>query len=140
MKKILLILVSMLLLASCSAQLDERVVAKYPNGQVRIVQYFDKHDNCVKETEYCENGQVKMEGGMKDGKMEGEWIAYFIDGRVQSHGFFEDGKRTGAAEVYYPNGNKYEEGSYKEGKHVGNWKFYDEQGNLLKEDDYGEGE
>ena len=41
MKKIFLILSSMLLLASCSAQLDERVVSKYPNGQIRVVQYFD---------------------------------------------------------------------------------------------------
>ena len=57
MKKIFLILSSMLLLASCSAQLDERVVSKYPSGQIRVVHYFDKHDKCVKETEYYENGQ-----------------------------------------------------------------------------------
>lgn len=138
MKKIFLILSSMLLLASCSAQLDERVVSKYPSGQIRVVHYFDKHDKCVKETEYYENGQVKMEGGMKDGKMEGEWTAYFIDGRVQSHGFFEDDKRTGHAQVFYSNGNKYEEGSYKNGKHCGLWKFYDEQGHLVKEVDFGE--
>ena len=125
-------------MASCSAQLDERVVAKYPNGQAHVVHYFDKQDNCVKETEYYESGQVKMEGGMKDGKMEGEWTSYFPDGRVQSHGFFENGERTGAAQVFYANGNKYEEGYYKNGKHCGKWKFYDEQGNLLKEVDFGE--
>ena len=138
MKKIFLILSSVLLLASCSAQLDEKVIAQYPDGQVRVVRYFDKHGDCVKETEYYENGQVKMEGGMKNGKMEGEWTAYFIDGRVQSHGYFENDKRTGAAQVFYSNGNKYEEGYYKNGKHCGLWKFYDEQGHLLKEVDFGE--
>ena len=138
MKKIFLILSTMLLLASCSGQLTEQVMAKYPNGQVRVVHYFDKQDNCVKETEYYESGQVKMEGGMKDGKMEGEWTSYFPDGRVQSHGFFENGERTGAAQVFYANGNKYEEGYYKNGKHCGKWKFYDEQGTLLKEVDFGE--
>ena len=138
MKKILLLITTCLILASCSAQLTEKEVAKYPNGQVRVVQYFDKNDNCVKETEYYESGQVKMEGGMKDGKMEGEWTSYFADGRVQSHGFFENGERTGAAQVFYPNGNKYEEGYYTKGKHSGKWKFYDEQGNLLKEVDFGE--
>lgn len=140
MRKILSFVCAIMLLASCSAQLTEKVQATFPDGTPRVVRYYDKHDQCVKETEYYESGQVKMEGGMKNGKMEGEWTAYFIDGRVQSHGFFVDGKRTGAAEVYYSNGNKYEEGYYKEGKHVGKWKFYDEQGHFIKEVDYGEGE
>ena len=138
MKKIFLILSSMLLLASCAGQLTEKVEVKYPDGKPQVVRYYDKNDKCVKETEYYASGQVKMEGGMKDGKMEGEWTSYFPDGRVQSHGFFKDGKRTGAAEVYYSNGNKYQEGYYREGTHVGKWKFYDEQGNFLREDDYGE--
>ena len=139
MKKIFLILTSMLLLASCSGQLTEKVEVKYPNGQAQVVRYYDRQDRCVKETEYYASGQVKMEGGMKNGKMEGEWTSYFPDGRVQSHGFFKDGKRTGAAEVYYSNGNKYQEGYYKEGTHVGKWKFYDEQGTFLREVDFGEG-
>lgn len=138
MKKIFLILSTMLFLASCSAQLTEKVEAKFPNGQPRLVHYYDKHDQCVKETEYYETGQVKMEGGMKDGKMDGDWTAFFPDGRVQSHGTFKDGERTGAAQVFYANGNKYQEGFYKNGKHCGKWKFYDEQGILIKEVDYGE--
>lgn len=138
MKKLFLLLGLIGMLASCGPKLTETVMAKYPNGQVRVVCYNDKNNNCVREVEYYETGQVKMEGGMKDGKMDGEWTAYFIDGRVQSHGFFEKGERTGAAQVFYSNGNKYEEGFYKNGKHCGLWKFYDEQGSLIKEVDYGE--
>ena len=125
-------------LASCSGQLTEKVMATYPDGTTRVIHYYDKNNQCVKETEYYESGQVKMEGGMKDGKMEGEWTAYFADGRVQSHGFFQDGARTGAATVWQENGNLLQEGFYKEGKHVGKWKFYDEQGTLVKEVDFGE--
>ena len=132
MKKIFLLLATALILGSCSPRLTEKVEGKHPNGQPQLVRYYDKNDNCVKETEYYETGQVKMEGGMKNGKMEGEWTAYFIDGRVQSHGFFEEGLRTGPAQVFYSNGHKYEEGSYKNGKHCGLWKFYDEQGHLVK--------
>ena len=138
MKKIFLILSVMLLLASCSAQLTEKVMVKYPDGQPQVVYYFDKHDNCVKETEYYQTGQVKMEGGMKEGKMDGEWKAYFPDGRVQSIGTFEKGLRTGRATVWQENGNLLQEGFYKEGTHVGKWKFYNEQGDLVKEVDYGE--
>ena len=128
----------MLFFSSCSAQLTEKVKTQYPNGQARLVQYYDKHDHCVKETEYYESGQVKMEGGMKDGKRNGEWKAYFPDGRVQSIGAFKDDMRTGAATVWQENGNLLQEGFYKNGRHVGHWKFYDEQGNLVKEVDYGE--
>ena len=138
MRKILLILSTMLLLASCSAQLTEKVESEYPTGQPKMVRYYDKNGECVKQTLYYETGQVKMEGGMKDGKMEGEWTAYFLDGRVQSHGFFENGERTGAAQVFHYNGNRCEEGYYKNGKHCGHWKFYDEQGILIKEVDFGE--
>ena len=138
MKKLFLILSTMLLLASCSAQLTEKVEARFPNGQPRVVRYYNDEAECLREVEYYESGQMKMEGGMLNGKMEGEWTAYFPDGRVQSHGFFEDGLRTGPAQVFYSNGNKYEEGFYKNGTHCGHWKFYDEQGNLIKEVDYGE--
>ena len=138
MRKLFILTSLFLLLTSCSAQLNEKVEVKFPNGQPKIVRYFDKSDKCVKETEYYESGQVKMEGGMKDGEMEGEWKAYFPDGRVQSIGTFVNGLRTGRATVWQENGNLLQEGFYKEGQHCGKWKFYDEQGNLLKEVDYGE--
>ena len=92
----------------------------------------------VYETEYYEDGMVRMEGGMKDGKREGEWTAYFPDGKVQSTGTFKNGLRTGKATVYYSNGQLYMEGMYKEGHHCGKWTYYDEQGYALRTDDYGE--
>lgn len=138
MKKIFLIMATVMLLASCLAQLNEKVEMSYPSGKPQVVRCYDKHNQCVKEIEYYESGQVKMEGGMKDGKMEGEWTAYFPDGRVQSKGIFKDGKRTGAATVYFNNGNLMSEGFYTDGKHSGHWKWYDEQGNLLREEDYPE--
>lgn len=138
MKKWFLFLVMALMLGSCSAQLTEKVEARFPNGQPEVVHYYDKNNNCVKETEYYASGQVKMEGGMKDGKWEGKWVAYFPDGRMQSVGYFENGLRTGQATVWQENGNLLEEGFYKEGKHCGKWKFYDEQGDIIKEVDFGE--
>lgn len=126
-------------MTACSNKLTEKVEAQYESGKPQRVSFYDRHGSCVKETEYYENGQVKMEGEILDGKREGAWTAYFEDGRVQSKGIFHEGLRTGAATVYQPNGNLYMEGEYKDGKHCGKWKFYDEQGNLLREDDYGEG-
>jgi antitoxin component YwqK of YwqJK toxin-antitoxin module len=138
MRKLFILTSLFLFLASCSAQLTEKVEAKFPDGQPQVVHYFDKNNNCVKETEYYQSGQVKMEGGMKDGKWEGKWVAYFPDGRMQSIGYFENGLRTGQATVWQENGNLLQEGFYKGGKHCGKWKFYDEQGDLIKEVDFGE--
>ena len=138
MKKVLLFFAVMFAMVSCTAQLTEKVVETYPDGKTLKTQYFDKQGVCVKEVEYYESGQVKMEGGMKGEKREGEWKAYFPDGRVQSIGTFVNGLRTGVATVWQENGNLLQEGFYKEGKHCGKWKFYDEQGDLIKEVDYGE--
>ena len=125
-------------MACCGQKLTEKVEARFPNGQVQYVKMLDKSGDCVKEIEYYDTGQVKMEGGMKNGRREGEWKAFFPDGKTQSTGFFEGGLRTGSALVYWYNGNLREEGFYKEGKHCGKWRYYDEQGNFLREDDYGE--
>lgn len=138
MKKVLLFFAVMFAMVSCTAQLTEKVVETYPDGKTLKTQYFDKQGVCVKEVEYYESGQVKMEGGMKGEKREGEWKAYFPDGRVQSIGTFVDGLRTGVATVWQENGNLLQEGFYKEGRHCGKWKFYDEQGDIIKEVDYGE--
>ena len=138
MKKVLLFFAVMFAMVSCTAQLTEKVVETYPDGKTLKTQYFDKQGVCVKEVEYYESGQVKMEGGMKGDKREGEWKAYFPDGRVQSIGTFVDGLRTGVATVWQENGNLLQEGFYKKGRHCGKWKFYDEQGDIIKEVDYGE--
>lgn len=137
MKKLFFLFAAAMILASCSAQLTEKVEVQFPNGQPQIVRYYDKNNNCVREVEFYDTGKVKMEGGMKDDKMEGEWKAYFPDGRMQSKGTFKDGKRTGEACAWQSNGNLYYEGYYKDGNHCGHWKWYDEQGNLQKEVDYG---
>lgn len=138
MKKIILFLSGLMAFACCSPRLTEKVEVTYPNGQPEMVLMFNKSGECVRKIEYYDSGVVKMEGGMKDGKREGEWTAYFPDGRVQSHGYFKDGERTGAATVYWSNGNLRSEGFYKEGKHCGKWKWYDEQGILLREENYPE--
>ena len=141
MKKLLICLTMVLVFGACTAQekevLTEKVLERFPNGQPQVVRYFDKNNKCVKETEYYDTGQKRMEGGMKDGKMEGEWTSYFRDGKVQSHGFYKNGERTGYGVVYNPDGSKYQVGYYNHGIHCGKWTFYDEQGNFKKEVDFG---
>ena len=138
MKKLFLFLTMVLAVAACTPKLTEKVEATFSNGQPQYVKMLDKSGVCVKEIEYYESGQIKMEGGMKNDLREGEWKAYFPDGRPQSIGFFKAGVMDGATTVYWENGNLRWEGSYKADKHCGKWKYYDEQGVLVNEVDYGE--
>lgn len=141
MKKVvvsLLLALPIFFLMACENKTTEKVVSSYENGQPSKVQLLNSKGMAVREIEYYEDGMVKMEGGMKNGKREGEWKAYFPDGKVQSEGIFKDGLRTGKATVYHENGQLYMEGNYKEGHHCGKWTYYDEQGYALRTDDYGE--
>lgn len=126
------------LLSSCGNQSTEKVMKYYDNNQPAVVRHLDKKGQVVREVEYYEDGIVKMEGGIKNDRREGEWKAYFPDGKVQSVGSFHDGLRTGKSTVYHENGNLYMEGNYKEGSHCGKWTYYDEQGYVVRTVDYGE--
>ena len=138
MKKIILLITAILMLACCAPNLTEKVEARYPNEQPQYIRKYDKSGDCVYETEYYESGQVRMEGAMKHGKRQGEWHAYLRDGRPWSIDVFKDGVLNGPSIVYWENGNLRWEGNYKDGQHCGEWKWYDEQGILLRVEHYPE--
>jgi antitoxin component YwqK of YwqJK toxin-antitoxin module len=85
---------------------------------------------------YYEDGVVKMEGNMIDGKKEGKWMAFFEDGMPWSETYFENGISVGPTTAWHSSGKKYYEGNYKDGKRSGNWKFFNEDGTLEKEENY----
>jgi len=49
----------------------------------------------VKVTYYYENGQVQQTGFFKDGKLEGQWVAYDKTGNKKSVGEYNKGIKTG---------------------------------------------
>ena len=138
MKRVIFFLLTISIL-SCETPLTEKIEAKYPNDQPKLISYFREKDGKkekVKEKYFHENGQLKMEGTILNGKREGEWKAYFDNGQIQSIGEFKDGRRTGATKVYYVNGKLFYEGFYNGEKKTGHWKFYNEKGNLVDEKDF----
>lgn len=130
-------LLLLFVLTACGNGLKEEVVSSFDNGQPMIVKYYNAENQCVREVHYYDGGEIFMEGEMKDGVRNGEWISYFPDGKVQSKGFFKDDQRTGKALVYYENGNLWMDGSYQDGEKAGLWIYYDEQGYELGRVDYG---
>lgn len=162
MKNIFILVISLFILASCGnensdsntdnstkqetkttqetvAPDGEHIVSTYTNGNPKITRTYKvdgEKRTAVYEKENYEDGNLLKEGGLKNGKRDGEWKSFRRDGILWSEGFYVDGVRNGTTITYHPNGKKYYEGHYTNGSKSGNWKFYDRDGNMVKEESY----
>ena len=123
---------------SCSDNIvrTEQVVVENhaTNNTPKIVRFYEvkgKTRTWVKEVWYHENGNVNVEGPIKDDKRHGDWKGYYPEGELMSVGRFENGRREGKGTVYHQNGQVSFECEYHEGKPCGLWKYFDEDGNLI---------
>lgn len=82
------------------------------------------------------NGELKMEGNMREGKRTGIWRAFYTDGTLWSEGLYKDGLREGRSMVYHSNGVIKIKGIYQMGRKAGIWYFYSEKGILLDSADF----
>lgn len=96
MRKVMFILAALVVVS---------LYAQSPNPKIEQI------GDLVKATYYYDNGNVRQQGFVKDGKLHGEWISYR-----------EDGTKVAIAQ-------------YNKGQKVGKWLFYDAEGNV-KEVDY----
>lgn len=158
MKKLLMIVLSLFLMASCSNDKtdgtnsnDEQkkevkqepdgdhVITSYSNGNPKLVKTFEVRGDkliAVFEREYYEDGALLKEGKLQDGKREGLWKSFRRSGVLWSEGDFKNGLRNGVTTTYHPNGKIYYLGEYTNGAKSGNWKFYNKDGKLVKEENF----
>jgi antitoxin component YwqK of YwqJK toxin-antitoxin module len=76
----------------------------------------------IKSTYFFDSGKVSQEGFYKNGKVDGQWIAYDENGAKKSIGTFENGIKTG--KWFFWNNNMLNEVDYSESRitNVKNWK------------------
>jgi len=104
----------------------------------KVIFYYklDKEGNKTNErigvAEFYQNQQEYVTGGLKEGKREGKWFAFFPDGSVQTEAFYINGKEHGPYNVYRENGNPIFKGHYNHGSCDGTWYWYDETGKETK--------
>ena len=60
-----------------------------------------------------------VNGTVKNGKKNGQWLSYWSNGQLRSKGIFKDGIVDGLAERYYENGQLLEKVNFKDGKKDG---------------------
>jgi len=115
-------------------QKGAQVVATYNDSTPQVVYYYkvDKKgnptDEKIGEAFYYDNKQEYVGGGLKDGKRDGKWYAFFKDGSVQTEAFYIEGLEHGAYNVYQENGKPLYKGHYDHGNCDGTWIYYDKDG------------
>ena len=73
-----------------------------------------------------------VKSNYKNGKLDGEYIEYFMDGKKKVYSFYIDGNLNGISMEYYRNGNKSSMIRYKLGIKHGYATGYDENGKEVK--------
>lgn len=86
---------------------------------------------------------INAENVLKDKKsfiLKEEYVKrYFENGKLREEGWLKDGKKNKYWFFYYENGNKKEEGHFKNGKKCKWWLFYDKRGRIQKKMEFDDG-
>jgi len=107
-----------------SQSLNRQVVDLYPDGQERAVIFTIKdvsNKKPVKEIHFFDNGNVQVEGTLKEGKRHGIWTFYHKNGQIWSTGNFNMGKSMGEFDIFD------EQGQIR-------FKYYYDNGEALKQE------
>jgi antitoxin component YwqK of YwqJK toxin-antitoxin module len=123
----------LLFLYSCEP--NWAVVSRYPEGEKKVVQeyYIENSDTIYTyQKMLAEDGKIKMEGALVNGKRNGLWKSYYPNGVTWSETSFRNGIADGETRTYYKNGNLRYDGANKNGEKMGEWNWYDSSGVFIK--------
>jgi antitoxin component YwqK of YwqJK toxin-antitoxin module len=83
---------------------------------------LEQEGKLVKATYYYENGNMQQQGYFKDGKLEGQWIAFDENGNKTSIGEYANGQKTG--KLFFWNKTSLSEVDYSDSRvaSVKSWK------------------
>jgi len=79
---------------------------------------------------YYEDGSLKSEAEIKNGKYIGDFTIYFPNGKLKAKGIWEDGVGNGHIERYYENGKIEEKSSWSNNLQDGVTEIYHETGEI----------
>jgi antitoxin component YwqK of YwqJK toxin-antitoxin module len=85
--------------------------------------------------EFYSNGNLKMEGYLKNGLSDSIWKYFYETGQIKAIGKERGGEREGYWNFYHTNGILGSEGHFQKNQKFGRWKYYHENGNLSSEGD-----
>ena len=131
MKKILLLVIAIVLFASCSEKEIDATNLVERNGKTYKINSDKTYSGKV--IKKSENGQFIFVGQYDDGLKNGKWINYFSNGQISSTTNYSKGKLNGLKEVYNKSGQLISKGNYDNDKKNGEFlTFYDDGKNKFK--------
>ncbi len=131
-----------LFFTACDEELEQQVVASYPNGKpmrVEFVKYIGDRKTVLKEARYFPNGNIETEGSLQAGKKNGLWLTYKNDGFKYLEENYKNDQLHGEFTMWYRSGSVNYQGEYFEGKPHGEWKFFKADGSATKRVVYDKG-
>lgn len=90
--------------------------------------------------EYYDNGQVRQEMSVLNGRIDGKVNLWFRSGKLKETRTFSEGRRTGMWISYNERETKTGEASYRDDQKDGPWKIWDDMGVLRYEMFYRKGQ
>jgi antitoxin component YwqK of YwqJK toxin-antitoxin module len=123
--------------ACTNKRVEEKVVAAYPDGKPKTVNYFNPEtQEKVMEREFYDNEKTYLEWNFSDGKKNGESSSFRKDGKPWSTHTYLNDTLHGPYKTWHENGQLYMNGQFNQGKKSGMWFFYDNTGKEIKKIDF----
>lgn len=90
-------------------------------------------------TEFYDDGMLKMELYLKEGRPEGTYVVYYPDGKTAEVRAYYQGQFHGEWRTYNEEGNLVAIASYQDGQKEGPWRIWNDKGTLVFEMFYTKG-
>ncbi|HYG51624.1 MAG TPA: hypothetical protein VD905_12015 [Flavobacteriales bacterium] len=129
-------LMGLILYGCASNEKDKATEKKHDNDSVKNVMQKKPLAVDGPYTETYPDGQIKIQGEIKNGTRFGHWKAFYPNGNLQSECYYEDGKMNGKSATFYKNGRVRYIGYYRWNEPTGTWEFYDSTGTLANKKEY----
>ena len=81
-------------------------------------------------TEFYEDGMLKMELQLEDGRPQGTYVVYYPDGKIAEVRAYYKGQFHGTWRTYNEAGDLVAEANYRDGLKDGPWKVWNDHGVL----------
>jgi len=111
----------------------------HENGEIKSEEHLINGKLEGIGTYWHDNGQKVSEGGYKEGKQDGKWTTWYESGLIKSEGNYIDGKQNGKWTNLYANGQIWSEENYKDGKQDGTSTKWYANGQIWLEGNYIDG-
>lgn len=125
-----------LLIVACTAKSDSDRKEFFENGQIKSQVPLVNGKRNGKMIDYYPDGKIRAERAFADDVQMGKTVFYYPDGQVQEVQYYHNGARVNGDSIWYPNRALQFAVTMQAGKKNGYLRKWDESGNMIYEAKY----